>query len=92
MTEARMSKALEIKEKALSKADRPMVAAAYLLVMPLLWENEAITAYKAKHPAEADALPEVTAVDEAVMLATREFPLDVSQQRRLASLLADPPK
>ena len=86
-----MEKALDLEQERLSKADRPVVVAAYLLVMPLLWEREAIAKFKRAHPEMMDALPNVESVQEAVMLASTEFPLDKRQQQRLARLLQTAP-
>ena len=91
MNASRMDRALNLATEKLEKTQPPLVAAAYLMVMPLLWEQDAIVEYLGEHPEMSAALPEVTAVDEAVMLASREFPLDESQQKRLAALLAEPP-
>lgn len=87
-----MERALSREEKALSRKDRPMVVSAYLMVMPLLWEREAIAQFKAEHPELIDALPDVESVQEAVMLASQEFPLDERQQARLSRLLQTPPR
>lgn len=87
-----MEKALAREEKALSRKDRPMVVSAYLMVMPLLWEREAIAQFKVEHPEMLDALPDVESVQEAVILASQEFPLDERQQKRLAKLLQAPPR
>ena len=91
MSEAKMDRALSLATDNLQKTHPSLVAAAYLMVMPLLWERDAIVEYVTDHPEMTSALPEVTAVDEAVMLASREFPLDESQQKTLAALLAEPP-
>jgi hypothetical protein len=86
-----MEKALSLEEKRLMQKDRPIVVSAYLMVMPLLWERDAIAQFKAMNPNLMAALPEVESVQEAVMLASSEFPLDDSQQKRLAKLLQTPP-
>ena len=65
------------------------VAKAILDMKPLLLENVAIS----RHIQRTDnyqlrtALPEVTTIDEAVMLATEEDNLTASQQRQLRNLL-----
>jgi len=87
-----MTAALNREEKRLSRTDDPMTAVAYLLVMPLLWERDAIAQFKEEHPETAHLLPEIGAVDEAVMLAASEYPLDERQKQRLALLLQQDPR
>ena len=67
----------------------PAVHRAFLLVAPLLAENEAISAYlqEADRPDLRSALPEVTSINEAVILATMEYRLSPSQQALLTRLL-----
>jgi hypothetical protein len=60
--------------------------------MPLLWERDAIALYLQDHPEATAGLPEVLDAGEAVMLASREFPLDPSQQRQLRKLLQQTPR
>lgn len=62
---------------------------AYRLVAPLLVENEAISAYleETRQPNMRACLPEVTSVNEAVILASMEYELTRSQQRKLTQLL-----
>lgn len=86
-----MSMALSREERRLSQKDKPIVVSAYLMVMPLLWEANAIARFKVEHPEMDSVLPDVESVQEAVMLAAQEFPLDDSQQKRLAKLLQTPP-
>lgn len=66
------------------------VILAYRLVAPLLMENEAISAYleETQQPTLRASLPEVTSVNEAVILASMEYPLTQSQQQKLTQLLA----
>ncbi len=68
------------------------VILAYRLVAPLLIENEAISAYleETQQPTLRTSLPEVTSVNEAVILASMEYPLTQSQQKKLAQLLSKP--
>lgn len=62
---------------------------AYRLVAPLLVENEAISAYleETRQPNMRACLPELTSVNEAVTLASMEYRLTPSQQRKLTQLL-----
>lgn len=91
LPEDQMQKALALEEQRLMQTEDSTVSAAYLMVMPLLWEREAIARFKQEHPELEASLPEVGAVDEAVILASQEFPLDASQQKRLANLLRTAP-
>ena len=68
------------------------VRAAYLLVMPLLWERAAISSFVAENPDLAPGLPNVEDVEEAVMLASRDLPLSESQQSELTKLLQAEPQ
>lgn len=68
----------------------PMLAAPYLLTMPLLWEADAIRTFKAQG-GPGNSLPMVESVQQAVALASREYRLTTAQQRQLATLLQSPP-
>ena len=65
------------------------VTLAYRLVAPLLLENEAISAHllETNDLSLRTSLPEVLTVNEAVILASKEYPLKPSQQQKLAELL-----
>jgi len=69
----------------------PRVLLSYQLVLPLLVEREAIDALveEADDPGLRGALPEVLNRSEAVSLATREYRLTESQQKRLMHLLPE---
>ena len=69
----------------------PALAASYLKVMPLLWENEAIANYLVDHPRAMAALPNVADVSEAVIVASNDYRMDESQKKQLAELLKAPP-
>ena len=92
LPEDQMLEALDKETRRLQRTDKPMVVAAYLMVMPLLWESEAIAQYKAEHPELMGALPEVADAGEAVLLASKDFPLTASDQKRLEKLLRTPPE
>lgn len=81
----------ELVDKPLEKmgADNRVIL-AYRLVAPLLMENEAISAYleETQQPTLRASLPEVISVNEAVILASMEYPLTQSQQKQLTQLLA----
>lgn len=63
------------------------VAASYQDVKPLLLENEAISRFTQAQPMYREALPEVTSISEALILASMERPLSPMQQNRLRRLL-----
>lgn len=67
---------------------------AWRLTAPLLQENEAISRYvmMARRPDLRSTLPELTTVNEAVILASSEYRLTPSQQARLSKLLQQSPK
>jgi hypothetical protein len=62
---------------------------AYRLVAPLLQENEAISEYLllVNSPSLRASLPELTSVNQAVILASQEYRLNPSQQAKLTQLL-----
>lgn len=80
----------ELVDKPLEKAGADnRVVMAYRLVAPLLMETEAISSYleETQQPMLRMSLPEVTSVNEAVTLASMEYPLTPFQQRKLTQLL-----
>ena len=64
---------------------------AYRLTAPLLLENEAISAYivATDNASLRTSLPELTSINEALMLASQEYRLNESQQDNLRQLLND---
>lgn len=66
------------------------VQRAFVLVAPLLVENESISAYLEEMNLQhlRAAMPELSSISEAVALASAEFPMTPAQQQKLASLLA----
>ena len=67
----------------------PEVSKAFLDLKPLLLENVAISRHiqQTDNPSLRQALPEVTTVSEAVILASADQELSTLQQRRLEKLL-----
>ena len=65
------------------------VILAYRLVAPLLMETEAISSYleETQQSMLRASLPELTSVNEAVILASTEYRLTPSQQSKLKQLL-----
>ena len=68
-----------------------MVAVAYLRVMPLLWEAEAIEAFQATGAPLADGMTAMGTVQEAVIAASRDYVLTMQDQQRLEEKLRTPP-
>lgn len=93
MDQADLDAALQSLTARLERVEKdPAVVRAWLTVAPLLFENEAISrACEAGGGATLrQALPEVTTVNEALMLASQEFMLDQSQTSKLRELLTMP--
>ena len=67
-----------------------IVATAYLTVMPLLWERKAIRLYQEEFGLNP-GLPSIETVQEAVIVASKDRPLTVSQQRTLSDMLSKEP-
>ena len=67
----------------------PRVALAYLVVAPLMVENEAISRFvvDSDNSSLRAILPEVTDAEEALMLATREYQLTEQELKQLYRLL-----
>jgi hypothetical protein len=81
--------ALENEEQrvaALAGGDQ-VVAAAYLKVMPLLWEREAISRYLREIPSLYSAIPPIPSLTEAVQMAANDFQMSESQLLTLSKLL-----
>ena len=90
MNQDQLTKALAKLEGELeAKGADASVVRAYLLVAPLLRENVAISRFLQAQPTPElrACLPELTSINEAVVLATEEFRLKPSQQTQLAQLL-----
>jgi hypothetical protein len=65
-----------------------MIAAAFLTFAPLLWENQAISAYCAEHGLR-HALPQVLDASEAVETASLDFPLSSPDRADLRRMLRE---
>ena len=63
-----------------------IVAAAYLVTMPLLWEATAIAAFNDQYGPLA-SLPPVETVDDAMAIAVGDYPLDPAEKATLRKLL-----
>lgn len=63
------------------------VASAYLDVKPLLLENQAISRFTQAQPMYRAALPEITSIQEAILIASQDHLLTTLQQKKLQKLL-----
>ena len=89
LPEPDLEKALLSEESKLTaETGSSRVAIAFLLVAPLLWERAAIAAYQDE--TDEMSLPIVETVQEAVMLASKEYALTMDQQKSLNDLLLTP--
>lgn len=88
-----LMRALEREEKRLAAGGNgAVVAAAYLKVMPLLWEKVAISNFLSDNPDLAAAIPPIETATEAVAMASKDFSLTVLQKKRLLKLLQSAPQ
>jgi hypothetical protein len=88
-----LDKALDREEERVAAeagGDR-VVAAAYLKVMPLLWERRAISNYLQDNPTLRGAMPPLESRSEAILIASKDFQLSRSQLEKLSTLLKKPP-
>lgn len=83
--------ALQAEEERLTEqAGSAKVAAAYLTVMPLVWEREAIAAFQAENGMQA-SLPMIETAQEAVIVASKDFPMTQAEQKILHGMLQTAP-
>jgi len=88
-----MDKALEREEARLTKqTNDPVLVAAYIKIMPLLWERSAISNYLAENPSLRAAMPRMSNLSEALRTANADFQLSPSQISGLAEMLKKEPK
>lgn len=91
LPQALMDKALDRERDRLLKAGTdPLVALAYLTVMPLVWEAPAIRRYVEAHGSHP-ALPLIETAREATTVAGRDYPMTQAQIRALYDLVREPP-
>jgi hypothetical protein len=91
MDEATMDAALEREEARIAADVGAVVAAAYLKFIPFLWEETAISRFLSDNPNCRAALMPLTDVSEAVMIASKDFPLTMLEKKKLATLLRKQP-
>jgi len=85
LTETLDQQALELKAQGME----PEIIASIQLTLPLLIENQAISRYiqQSNQPYLRNSLPELLTVSEAVILATEEYRLSLSQSQQLKNWL-----
>jgi len=84
--------ALEKEEQRLTReANDPVVASAYLKIMPLLWEHEAISRFLNANPSLTIAMPPLQSLAEALMVARKDFRLTNAQMAKLKQMLSETP-
>lgn len=67
-----------------------LLPAAYLVAMPLLWEQEAIRALTAR-TGPIGSLPPVEGVEDALAVAVGDYPLTPDEVQTLRAMLLAPP-
>ena len=67
------------------------VAAAYLRLMPLLWERTAILNFLSENPSLLAALPTPESPAEALQMARADFSLTPNEQKLLLEMLKKRP-
>ncbi|MBR0693279.1 hypothetical protein [Bradyrhizobium lablabi] len=88
-----LDKALDREETRLTrKTNDPVLAAAYLKVMPLLWERSAISNYLDENPSLRGAILPMESLTEVLRTARTDFQLSASQTEKLAGMLKNEPK
>lgn len=87
-----MDLAVENEEKRLMReTSDPVLASAYLKIMPLLWESAAISNYLKGNPSLRAAIPPIESITEAIMIAKKDFRLTTRELMKLAEMLKEPP-
>ena len=86
-----MMQALNREETRIAKkAGSAELAAAYIKILPLMIEAEAISQFQIQNPNLTYSLHPISSPSEGVMLASRDQSLIPSQQKRLLELLQNP--
>jgi hypothetical protein len=87
-----MDLALENEEQRLVReTGNPILASAYLKVMPLLWENTAISNYLKDAPSLQRAIVPIESIAEAIVMVRDDFRLTSQELMQLAEMLKVPP-
>jgi hypothetical protein len=92
LPQTEMDLALQMEESRLVKqcGDR-VVVAAYLALMPLLWERTAISNYLLENPELQAAMPPLESLSEALRVAAMDYPMTGSRLKKLQLLLEKKP-
>ncbi|CAN7310879.1 hypothetical protein LJR220_001637 [Bradyrhizobium sp. LjRoot220] len=92
LPQSEMDVALNREEERLSKETcDPVLVAAYLKVMPLLWERQAIANFLVENPSLRAAMPPIEGASEALLIANKDFRLSALQTKKLAEMLENEP-
>lgn len=92
LPQEQLDEALEREEQRLTReVNDQVVAAAYLKVMPLLWEATAISNFLLDNPNLRLAIPPQENLQEALILASKDFRMDDFQTSKLKALLEKRP-
>lgn len=92
LPQSEMDLALDREEqRLLAEGVEPVVAAAYLKLMPLLWERTAISSFLRENPELRAAMPPLESLSEALRVAAMDFQMTGSRLKRLQQLLQKKP-
>jgi len=87
-----MDLALENEENRLFReTNNPILVCAYLKIMPLLWENVAISNYLEDNPSLRVAIPPIESIPEAILIARKDFHLTTRELMKLGEMLKELP-
>ena len=92
LPQERLDVALDREEKRLTReTNDPVLASAYLKIMPLLWERTAISNFLLANPTLRIAMPPQESVSEALITARKDFRLTTPQMSKLSEMLKRKP-
>jgi hypothetical protein len=92
LPQQQLDQALENEEAKLTRqTNDPQLAAAYLKIMPLLWENAAISNFLLANPTLKIAMPPIESASEAMSVARKDFRLTTGQLTKLSEMLKKTP-
>jgi hypothetical protein len=92
LPQSELDAALAAEEARLTReTNDPVVASAYLKVMPLLWERTALSNFLLANPSMRIAMPPVESVPEAIQMARKDFRLTTGQMTTLSRMLKKMP-
>jgi hypothetical protein len=92
LRQEQMDLALEWEDRKMASLDvSSAVAAAYIKVMPLLWERKAISNFLLDNPTLRIAMPPQESVAEAVWTARLDYQMTTPELKKLAKLFRKKP-